>query len=116
MKMMELEFVVKMMELEIVMKVTISESNPDIGLLTQRTFCLSPYVLATASKMARMTMFVDSDWGEAITEIKMAAIRETRGKCESKVALFVAFFFFDCITKSTSRIRQRFFLHIMMLR
>ena len=35
MKMMELEFVVKMMELEIVMKVTISESNPDIGLLTQ---------------------------------------------------------------------------------
>ena len=66
MKMMELEFVVKMMELEIVMKVTISESNPDIGLLTQQTFRFSLNILATADKIPIMTMSKASDLIRAI--------------------------------------------------
>ena len=51
------------MEFYHVMKITIVESNPDIGLLTQQTLCFSPSVLARASRLPMMTILVTSDQG-----------------------------------------------------
>ena len=45
-----------------VMKIiTIVESNPDIGLLTQRAFCCSPNILARDNKMLTRTLTVASN-------------------------------------------------------
>ena len=46
-----------------VMKIAIAESNPDMGLLTQQTFCFSPDILARASKIPEVSMSRASDWG-----------------------------------------------------
>ena len=45
------------------MKITVAESNPGMGFLTQETFRSSPDVLFTANKMAMTTMSKGSDQG-----------------------------------------------------
>ena len=49
-----------------VMKMTVAESNPDMGLLTQQTFRFSLNILATADKIPIMTMSKASDLIRAI--------------------------------------------------
>ena len=46
-----------------VVKITEAESNPDMGLLTQQTFCRSPAILARVKKIPVMTMSVACDLG-----------------------------------------------------
>ena len=45
-----------------VVKITIAESDPDLGLFTQQTFWFIPDVLAKDVQMPIMTLWVASDW------------------------------------------------------
>ena len=52
-----------------VMKITIAESTPDMGLLTQQTFCFCPNILAPDNQMLVMTVSVNSDGAKVFSLI-----------------------------------------------
>ena len=69
------------------MKITIAESNPDVGLLTQQTFSFSPCILARDKKMPVMTTSVASYRGHKRSVNQLSEREQSKGDLRVSVLL-----------------------------
>ena len=70
-----------------VMKITIAESNPDVGLLTQQTFSFSPCILARDKKMPVMTTSAASYRGHKRSVNQLSEREQSKGDLRVSVLL-----------------------------